>query len=143
MTEDDIRLVQSSWQKIEFVQDVAAELFYARLCELDPALRERFGVDARVRSQRFASFMDATVRGLARLDALLPIVRALGIKHAAFADDDRQHAHVAQSLLWALEKSLRSDFTPQVKSAWIAIYGMLSQTMREGAGPQAEAEAAA
>jgi hemoglobin-like flavoprotein len=141
MTEDDIRLVQASWQKTEFVQDVAAELFYTRLCELDPELRERFGVDARARAQRFASFLDATVRGLDRMDALLPIVRALGIKHPAFAADDRQQAHVAHALLWALEKALRSEFTPQVKSAWISTYGVLSQTMREGCAPGEQAAA--
>jgi hemoglobin-like flavoprotein len=144
MTADDIRLVQESWHKIEFVQEIAADLFYTRLFELDPDFRQRFGDDPRTRSLRFASFLQATVRGLGRLDALLPIVRALGIKHPVFAADERQHANVAQALFWSLEKGLRGEFTPQVKSAWIATYGVLSRTMREaGVAPRSDEQAAA
>ena len=36
MTPEDIALVQESWRKIEPVKDIAAELFYSRLFELDP-----------------------------------------------------------------------------------------------------------
>lgn len=135
MTSDDIRLVQESWHKIEFVQEIAADLFFGKLFELDPALRANFDGDVRSGRQKFASILGATVRGLDRVAVLLPAIRALGIRHPAFAGSDFHQANVAQALLWALEKGLRNDFTPQVKSAWIATYGVLSQTMREGAGP--------
>lgn len=138
MTEDDVNLVQQSWEKIEFVKEVAAELFFARLFELDPALRPLFPTYARDRQRKFGQFVSATVRGLGRLDALRPVVRELGIRHPVFGDDDVHHANVANALLWALGKSLRREFTPQVKSAWIKTYGVLSQTMREAlAAPRA------
>ena len=130
MTEEDTRLVQESWGKIEFVQEMVAELFYTRLFELDPAARELFATDSRERQQKFAGFMSATVRALDRAETLLPVVRALGVRHPALAANDRFHADVALALLWTLEKSLRRDFTPPVKSAWIATYGVLSQTLR-------------
>ena len=130
MTDQDARLVQESWSQIEFLQDMVGELFYTRLFELDPASRELFAVDARERQQKFAGFMSATVRALDRTETLLPVVRALGVRHPALATNDRFHADVALALLWTLEKSLRRDFTPAVKSAWIATYGVLSQTLR-------------
>jgi hemoglobin-like flavoprotein len=130
MTDEDVRLVQQSWERIEFVKEVAADLFFSRLFELDPPLRSVFPHD---RQQKFGQFVGATVRGLDRLDALRPVVRELGIRHAVFGGDDLHHANLAAALLWALEKSLRRDFTPQVKSAWIKAYGVLSQTMRDAA----------
>ncbi len=130
MTDEDTRLVHESWSKTEFVQEMVAELFYTRLFELDPALREIFAVDARERQQKFASFMGATVRALDRTEVLLPVVRSLGVRNPAFATNEPFHANVALALLWTLEKSLRGEFTPQVKSAWIATYGVLSQTLR-------------
>ena len=130
MTDENTGLVQESWSRIEFVQEMVAELFYTRLFELDSALREVFAADARERQQKFASFMGATVRALDRVEALLPVVRSLGVRKPALATNDRFHANVALALLWTLEKSLRREFTPQVKSAWIATYGVLSQTLR-------------
>jgi hemoglobin-like flavoprotein len=131
MTSEDIALVQESWRKIEPVKEIAAELFYSKLFELDPPLRAVFGDDLKDRHKRFTQILGATVRGLDRVDVLLPAVRELGIRHPLFGAVDVHHASVASALLWTLEKGLRKDFTPDVKSAWIKTYGVLSQTMRE------------
>jgi hemoglobin-like flavoprotein len=138
MTSEDIALVQESWRKIEPAKEIAAELFYMKLFELDPALREVFGDDLKERHKRFTQILAATVRGLDRVDVLLPAVRELGIRHPLFGAIDEHHASVASALLWTLEKGLRKDFTPDVKSAWIKTYGVLSQTMRQAThAPQA------
>ena len=71
------------------------------------------------------------MRGLDRLDALLPVVRDLGMRHVAYGVRDEHYGTVGMALLWTLEQALRDDFTPEVKSAWIKTYGVLSQTMRE------------
>jgi hemoglobin-like flavoprotein len=139
MTDEDTRLVQESWSKIEFVHEMVAELFYTRLFELDPASEEIFPATTRERQQKFAAFTSATVHALDRTETLLPVVRALGVRHPELARNDRFHADVALALLWTLEKSLRRDFTPQVKSAWIAAYGVLSQTLRTSLSSEAQA----
>lgn len=130
MTQDDIAAVQQSWHTIEPVKRITAELFYVKLFELDPALRLFLGDDLQTSSQRFIQLMDATVRGLDRSDVLMPAIRELGIRHPRFGDSDQHHANIAAALLWTLEKGLRGDFTPQVRSAWIKTYGVLSQTLR-------------
>jgi hemoglobin-like flavoprotein len=140
MTKDDIALVQESWRTIAPVKHITAELFYVKLFELDPALREALGDDAVLR-QKFTQLMDATVRGLDRADVLMPAVRELGIRHPRFGDSDAHHGNIASALLWTLAKGLRADFTPQVMSAWIKIYGVLSQAMRS-AGLQGATQAA-
>ena len=131
MTPDDIAQVQESWRKIDPVKEIAAELFYARLFELDTQMRNVCGDDRKERHKRFAQVVGATVRGLARVDMLLPAVREFGMRHPLPGETEQHHANVASALLWMLEKSLRKDFTPEVKAAWIKAYGMLSQTIRQ------------
>ncbi|HTU64951.1 MAG TPA: globin domain-containing protein [Steroidobacteraceae bacterium] len=117
---------------------MAAELFYTKLFELDPTLQLLFCDDLKARQRRFTMIVAATVRGLARVDVLLPAVRELGIRHPSISVVEEHHANVASALLWTLAKALRGDFTPAVKSAWIRAYGMLSQTMREATRPLAD-----
>jgi hemoglobin-like flavoprotein len=131
MTRDDILLVQSSWDQAIPAKDVVAELFYQRLFELDPALRSQFKGDLDQQRAKFLQMISATVHGLDRLDALLPVLRELGTRHVALGVRDEHYGAVATALLWTLEKALRGDFTPEVKAAWIMTYGVLSQTMRE------------
>src|SRR4051812_4537092 len=139
MTPEDIRIVQDSWRKVDPVREIAAELFYTRLFELDPPLRALCGDDIKDRNRRFAQVLGATVRGLARVDMLLPAVRQFGMRHPLPGEISQHHANVATALLWMLDKALRRDFTAEVKAAWIKGYGVLSQTIRHGVPAEAHA----
>jgi nitric oxide dioxygenase len=97
-----------------------------------------FKGDRRARFQKYISIVSATVRGLGNEETLLSAVRALGVRHARFAASDFHLASVGQALIWSLEKSLRNDFTPEVRSAWIAACEELSQTMRGSGAPAPE-----
>ncbi len=131
MTNEDILLVQLSWHKVLPIKDTAAELFYLKLFELDPALRPLFTGDLEQQGAKLVQMISAAVRGLDRLDVLLPVVRDLGTRHIAIGVQDEHYGTVGTALLWTLERALRADFTPEVKAAWIKTYGVLSQSMRE------------
>jgi hemoglobin-like flavoprotein len=133
MTSQDILLVQLSWRKVLPMKATFAELFYLKLFELDPALRPLFTGDLEQQGTLLVQMINASVRALDRLDALLPVIRELGARHAVRGVQDPHYGTVASALLWTLERLLRADFTPEVKSAWIKTYGVLSQTMREAA----------
>jgi hemoglobin-like flavoprotein len=139
MTPEDIKIVQESWRKVDPVKEIAAGLFYTRLFELDPLLRAFCGGDLKARQTRFTQVLTATVRGLARFDMLLPAVRQFGMRHPLPGEIEQHHANVANALLWMLEMALRKDFTAEVKGAWIKIYGVLSQTIRNGVPVEAHA----
>jgi hemoglobin-like flavoprotein len=138
MTSDDIQRVQQSWQRVLPVKDAMAELFYQRLFGMDPTIRELFEEDMEQQHAKLVQMITAVVRGLDRLDVLLPVVRELGIRHNSYGVRDEHYGAVGAALLWTLEQALQDDFTPEVKSAWIKAYGVLSQTMREsGFAPKA------
>jgi hemoglobin-like flavoprotein len=77
--------------------------------------------------------LTAAVKGLDRLDQLVPVVQELGRRHAAYGVTDAHYDTVGTALLWTLEKGLGEAFAPEVEQAWAAVYGLLATTMREAA----------
>jgi hemoglobin-like flavoprotein len=136
----EIQLVKDSFRKIVPIADQAAALFYARLFELDPALRPLFRGDMAEQGRKLMTMIATAVSALERLDAIVPAVRALGIRHAGYQIADEHYATVGAALLWTLEKGLGPEFTSEVRTAWITTYSLLANTMMEAAR---EARAAA
>jgi hemoglobin-like flavoprotein len=138
MTNEDILLVQLSWQKVLPIKDAIVESFYLKLFELDPTLRPLFSDDLGHQGAKLIHIVTAAVRALDQLDALRPAVRDLGMRHLADGICDQHYGTAATAWLWTLEQALGAEFTPEVKSAWIKTYGVLSQSMREaGIAPKA------
>ena len=133
MTQDDIVLVQQSWRKALGQKDSVADAFYLKLFELEPTLEAQFEKDMRGHGPKLVHLISAVVRGLDRVEFLLPAVRDFGRRQAAVGLRDEHYGAVANALLWSLEHALAAEFTAEVKSAWIVTYGVLSQTMRESA----------
>lgn len=133
MNPKQIELVQTSFEKVVPIAGTAADLFYARLFELDPALRPMFPADLSEQKHKLMHMLTVVVRGLNRLDQLVPAVQQLGARHASYGVKDEHYATVASALLWTLEKGLGPDFTPEVKEAWVAAYTVLATTMQAAA----------
>ena len=126
-------LVQSSFEKVAPIADTAAALFYGRLFELDPSLRPMFTTDLKEQGKKLMNMLTLAVRGLDKLDQLVPAVQALGRRHAGYGVKAEHYNTVGAALIWTLEKGLGEAFTPEVKEAWIAVYTLLSQTMQDAA----------
>ncbi len=126
-------LVQESFAAVMPIADDAAALFYRRLFELDPSLERMFKGDMTEQRRKLMQMLTAAVKGLDRLDQLVPVVEDLGRRHAGYGVADAHYDTVGAALLWTLEKGLGNAFTPEVKDAWIAVYGLLAGTMKNAA----------
>ena len=126
-------LVQESFAAVMPIADDAAALFYRRLFELDPALERMFKGDMTEQRRKLVQMLTAAVKGLDRLEQLVPVVEDLGRRHVGYGVTDAHYDTVGASLLWTLEKGLGNAFTPQVKEAWVAVYGLLAGTMKNAA----------
>ena len=133
MTPQQIDLVQASWKQVTPVAETAAQMFYGRLFFLDPSLRTLFLGDMRDQGRKVMAMLSYTVNGLNRLDVLLPAVRALGRRHATYGVRPEHYYTVGAALLWTLQQGLGDSFTPAVREAWTAAYGVLANTMRGAA----------
>jgi hemoglobin-like flavoprotein len=127
------KLVQDSFVDISTIADDAAVLFYQRLFELDPALRPMFRGDMAEQRKKLMQMITAAVKGLDRLEQLVPVVQDLGRRHAGYGVQDSHYATVGEALLWTLAAGLGKAFTPEVKEAWAAVYGLIATTMQDAA----------
>lgn len=133
MTPQQIELVQTTWEKCVPIADKAAELFYGKLFELDPGLKQLFTTDITEQGRKLMTMITAAVRGLNDLERLVPVVEDLGRRHVGYGVKDEHYATVGAALLWTLEQGLGDDFTPDVKEAWTQVYTVLASTMQKAA----------
>lgn len=126
-------LVQDTFATIVPIADDAAALFYRRLFELDPSLERMFRGNMAEQRKKLMQMLTAAVKGLDRLDQLVPVVEQLGRRHADYGVTDAHYDTVGSALLWTLEAGLGRAFTPEVKDAWATVYGLLATTMKEAA----------
>ena len=124
-------LVQDSFATIVPIADDAAALFYKRLFELDPSLQAMFRGSMPEQRKKLMQMITAAVKGLDRLEQLVPVVEDLGRRHAAYGVQDRHYETVGAALLWTLEMGLGAAFTAETKAAWAAVYGLLATTMKD------------
>ena len=129
MTPEQIALVQESFKKIAPIEEAAAELFYARLFELDPNLQSLFNRDMKIQGHELMAMLAAAVNGLGDLERLLPVVRDLGVRHAGYGVLQKHYDTVGAALLWTLERGLGGNLTAETKRAWAAAYGLLAAAM--------------
>jgi nitric oxide dioxygenase len=133
MTPEHIALVQCTFADVLPLADTAAALFYERLFTLDPALRVLFHRDMQEQGRKLMTVLQLAVAGLSRLEALLPMVQQLGVRHRSYGVTDAHYATVGAALLWTLQQGLGERFTPEVQAAWTSAYTLLADTMRAAA----------
>jgi hemoglobin-like flavoprotein len=133
MTARQIELVQQSFGLVEPIIDDAAVLFYERLFEIDPSLRQMFQRPRREQARLLAQTLKVVVKGIDRPAQLRNAVKALGERHAGYGVRDENYATVGEALLWTLEAGLKDAFTSEVRDAWVAAYSWLAFTMQSAA----------
>ncbi|WP_290538889.1 globin domain-containing protein [Alcanivorax sp.] len=81
MTPEHIARVQASWQQVEGIADQAAALFYQRLFTQAPELEPLFKGNMEEQGKKLMSMIGVAVKGLDRLDTIVPAVQKLGERH--------------------------------------------------------------
>ena len=134
-----VELVQSTWQSVEPISSQAATLFYNKLFEIDPSVQALFvNVDIEEQKRKLMQMIDVAVKGLNRLETIVPAVEALGVRHHVdYGVQNSQYDTVGAALLWTLEQGLGEAFTPEVKEAWTVTYTVLADTMKSASASAA------
>ena len=134
MTEHQKDLVQQSWMSVTPIADQAAEIFYSKLFEMDPALKPMFNnSDMKEQGKKLMQMIGLAVRGLDDLDALLPAVQQLGKRHVDYGVEASHYDTVGGALLETLAAGLGDAFTEDTKEAWTLTYTTLADAMKGAA----------
>lgn len=139
MSPEQKALIKRSWRLVEPIAGQASILFYNRLFENDPNLKNLFAdTDMDAQRQKLIKAIAIVVDGLDRLDDLVPILETLGRQHADYGVASKDYDTVGAALIWTLEAGLAEHWTPKIRSAWIAAYTLIAGTMQNGACNQTD-----
>jgi hemoglobin-like flavoprotein len=134
MTRDQKRLVRETWKQVTPTAELAADLFYRRLFEIDTTTRQLFRTtDMYAQSQKLLQTLGYAISSLDNFDVLKSMVEDLGRRHAHFGVTDRHYDSMGAALFWTLEQRLGRAWTPAVAAAWREAYAMISDVMRSAA----------
>lgn len=138
MNQNQIKLVQDSFAKVAPIAEVAADMFYKRLFELDPKLKSLFRGDMKEQGKKLMTMLAAAVRGLDNVEKLVPVLQSLGARHTGYGVQSKDYDTVGAAFLWTLEQGLGKDYTAEVRGAWVVVYGVIAQTMIAAAAASAK-----
>ena len=133
MTPKQTQIVQRSFLKIAPIAELAADLFYARLFELDPALRPLFKSDMKRQGMTLMTMLSSAVRGLDNPDALVPVLRSLGRRHVSYGVKEAHYETVGEAFLDTLAHAFGPEFDADTRDAWTAAFALMSSVMKMGA----------
>jgi nitric oxide dioxygenase len=132
ITSEQIELVQSSFQQVLPIADVAGELLYGRIFALVPETRQLFDEDIRPQAWRLMGAVKVAVEGLDRLDEEAPFLIKLGGRHVRYGVRPEHFDVGGEALIWTLEQGLGEAFTPEVREAWVAAWNVVAGAMIAG-----------
>jgi hemoglobin-like flavoprotein len=133
MTNEQNHLIRQTFDLVAPMADSMAEVFYRRLFELDPSLRAMFPPVLVEQGRKLMQMLGAAIGMLDRPQQLISVLESLGKRHAGYGVRDEHYDTVGEALLWTLERGLGPVFTPDVKAAWAALYGVVATTMKNAA----------
>jgi nitric oxide dioxygenase len=135
ITARQISLIQESFAKVEPIAETAAGIFYSKLFEYDPSLRNLFKGDLKDQGRKLMAVLKVAVGSLNRLDKLVPVLHQLADRHVGYGVKPEHYTPVGNALLHTLKQGLGDDFTPETRSAWVSVYQLVADTMRSHAHP--------
>lgn len=137
MTPEQIALVKASWSNVVPIKETAAELFYGKLFELDPALKSLFKGDMKEQGRKLMAILNTAVNSLDKLETIVPAVQDMGKRHVGYGVKDADYDTVGAALIWTLGQGLGDAFTDDVKEAWLETYTIVAETMKAAAAEAA------
>jgi len=131
LTPEQISLIKESWAKVIPIKETAAELFYARLFELDPTAKALFKGKLDFQGDKLMTTLNVVVESLENLESVIPMLHAMGKRHIIYNVRAEQYDIVGAAFLWVLDQGLGDAFTEETKQAWTIAYGLIASVMLE------------
>lgn len=134
LSQEEKQLIRDSFAKVAPHKDRAGVIFYDRLFQLDPSLREMFHrAPIETQAQKLMQVFGWVVERLDHVKELKAELDELGRKHVEYGVKSDHYALVGSSLVWTLKQALGADFKPEAEAAWIELYTYLSGRMDDAA----------
>lgn len=136
MTPDDLHRIETAIAHLPAVAEPFSRSFYDTLFEIAPDTRSLFSNDlTEQRVKLFDELRALVAMGVALADdgaAFTSRANALGRRHVGYGAAPAHYELVGAALLAALAEHV-PGWDPADRTAWTRLYGLVAQTMLEGA----------
>jgi hemoglobin-like flavoprotein len=129
----DAALLQSSFRKISRDAENAADLFFTRLFDFSPSLRDALHTDLEDQKRGFMRLLGTIVHRSDSFELVRDRMRELALCRVDLCGNDDHHYAVGAALFWMLEQVLGDDFTAAAYASWMSVYRVLSADMKTAA----------
>jgi len=133
MTPGQIDLIRRSFDAIWPVHRKMATLFYQRFFELAPDARRLFPDDMDRQHLKLMDMIAAIVGALDERELFQSIIADTGRQHALFGVTPAHFVAFGEALIWSLEQQFGAAFTPELRTAWTALYDSVRNGMMAAA----------
>ncbi len=139
MTNQQIELIQQSWQQVTPIAKQAGQLFYQRLFIAAPGIRHLFKEDNDEQANKLIMMLGYVVSKLNHLEELTTAVQQLGARHNKYGALPEHYDLVGQCLVATLKDGLGDKWNEELQDAWITAFTLLKTTMMEAQQVHVEA----
>lgn len=130
MTPEQVRLVQTTFEKIRPVAQETGELFYQKFFEMDPTVRPLFKGDMKQQGLMLMTAIGMAVSNIDRPETIAGNIEALGRRHWNYGVRAADYNTFGAALMWTLEQVLGDAFTQEAREAWGETFALLSENMK-------------
>jgi methyl-accepting chemotaxis protein len=139
----DLEALETSFDLIAPRGDELMDEFYARLFETAPAVKPLFAnTDLKRQKAMLLGTLVLLRKSLRDLGAIVPKLRELGARHAAYGAEPEHYPVVGEVLIASMAAVAGPAWRPEYEHAWSEAFGIVAGAMLDGAKEAALREAA-
>lgn len=129
-----VELLEQSFEGIKPKADDFMNSFYENLFTANPEAKPLFeGTNMEVQKKKLLGSLVLVINSLRKPEVLETALRGLGARHVKYGTLPKHYPLVGNALLTTFEQYLGTSWTPEVKEAWVDVYGAISKIMLDGA----------
>ena len=130
LTKNETALIKKSWGLLRKIDPIVlGDVFYSKLFFDNPELRKMFPEDMEGQYRKLLDMLNTIIERLEKIDELKGDIVAMAKRHEGYGVKPEQYSAVGIALIWTLQKRLGTEWTDEVRSAWVNCYAILSGTM--------------
>jgi nitric oxide dioxygenase len=131
MTQQQVYLLQQSWQWVKPIAKEAGFLFYEKLFVAAPGVRHLFKEDTTEQANKLVVMLGFVVSKLHRLEDIIDDVQKLGVRHNQYGAKPEHYDVVGQCLIETLKDGLGNKWNDELQEAWVTAFTILKNAMIE------------
>lgn len=129
MTPAERDCIRNTFRKILPMSEAFGLQFYDHLFRINPSLRALFPVRINDQADRLVAALSTMVDALEHPELIHEKFAPVGERHVRYGALPEHYDDVGAALLLTLQHRLGDDFTAEVETAWVKVYGEMVDAM--------------